>query len=463
MAKNKASNLPVLATPTNGVVSVSGLQGARTLSDTAKKSLTNYIAPVQLARIKQDVRMWRTAVDEAEYAYYPQRIRMQRLYLDTELNGHVTSCIERRKDLTKLREFMICDQEGNENEDLTKLFKTEWFDNLVSYILDAEFYGYSLVALGNIVDDAFPELAIVKRWNVSPDRFNVTSYVYSNVGQDFRAPEVADWHIYINTPNAHGTSPCGYGLFYKIGIYEIFLRNLLGFNGDFVERYSMPYVWAKTNKSDEDERGQLEQDIRNMGSNGYAITDPTDDISFLEAALAGTGWNGYDNLEQRCEKKISKMVLGHSDAMDSTPGKLGPEQGGEESPIAAALSAVQSKDGRKVERVINTQLIPKMINLGFQIPEGFVFKYKNDDEAQDQRWNEDKNNLQTATVAKMMKDAGMEMDATYFTDRTGIKFEKIVPPVPIIPPASGDDEDKKKIPPTKVSDKIQNKLKALYS
>jgi hypothetical protein len=462
MAKTKASNLPVVVTPTNGVIkSYSGLQGQQNLPESAKKNLTTFISPVQLTRIKQDVRMWRDAVAEAEFAYYPQRVKMQRLYLDTELNGHVTSCIERRKSLTMLREFMMCDQDENEDIELTKIFKSEWFDNVVSYIIDAEFYGYSLIALGNIIEDAFPELAIVKRWNVSPDRYNVTSYIYANVGQDFRAPEVVDWHIYVNTPNPHGTSPCGYGLFYKIGIYEIFLRNLLGFNGDFVERYSMPYVWAKTNKSDEDERGQLERDIQNMGSNGYAITDPTDDISFLEAALAGTGWNGYDNLEQRCEKKISKMILGHADAMDSTPGKLGPEQGGEESPISAALSAVQSKDGRKVERVINTHLIPKMIRLGFQIPEGYSFKYKNDDEAQDQRWNEDRNNNATATVAKIMKDAGMEMDPTYFTDRTGIPFTKIAPPAPILPPPLPGD-DKKKLPPAKVSEKIQNKLKKLY-
>lgn len=459
MAKNL---LQPGATPLQGQQTAIQAAQSQNLANlpSVRRNLSNYISPAQLYRIKQDVRLWREAVAEAEFAYYPQRIKQQRLYIDTELNGHVTSCVDRRMGLTMLRDFELCNKSDKEIPDITEMFKADWFDNFVCHSLGAEYYAYSLIALGDIKDEAFPDLDIVKRWNVSPDRHNVTSFVYSTNGKDFRDPDVADWHVYVKTLNPHGTSPCGYGLFYKIGIYEITLRNVLGFNGDFVERYSMPYIWAKTNKTNEDERGELEMDLRNAGANGYFITDPNDDISFLEAALAGTGWNGYDNLEQRCEKKISKMILGHADAMDSTPGKLGPEQGGEESPISAALSAKQSQDGRKIERIVNNDLIPRMIRLGFKLPSDIKFKYKNDDEAQDQRWNEDKNNNATATVAQVMKNAGMQMDPQYFTERTGIPFTPIVPPAPIMPgvdPNKKDPAGKSPIP-----EKIKNKLAKLY-
>ena len=62
------------------------------------RNLTNYIAPVQLQRMRHDVAMWREAVVEAENAWYPHRVRMQRLYIDVILNGHVFSLMERRKD-----------------------------------------------------------------------------------------------------------------------------------------------------------------------------------------------------------------------------------------------------------------------------------------------------------------------------------------------------------------------------
>jgi len=454
--KNFATQQMTYASPIQGVQSpTSALQGQQQLPPAIKHNLSNYIAPVQLLRLKTDVRMWRDAVNEAELAYYPQRIKMQRMYLDTALNGHVKACTLKRKRLTTLRKFELQDMSGKTLDIPTQaLGECEWFLKFLNYSLDALFYGYSLIALGDIIDNDLPNLTIVKRWNTSPDRYNVTSYDYAIVGQDFRADEVKDWHVYVNTPSETGTSPCGYGLFYNVGLYEIFLRNLLGYNGDFVERFSMPYVHAKTTKSDETERGELENAIANMGANGYAITDPQDDIQFLEAALAGTGWNGYDNLEKRCENKISKLILGHSDALDSTPGKLGADQGGDESPVQKALSEIQIEDGRFVERVVNKMLFPKLFKIG-QMPQGVKFVFLNDDEVQETVERDNLNAQALANVAVAMKNAGLVMDAAYFAKTTGIPTTEIPPPpAPII---QAPDPNAKQQP-----DKIKNKLDRLY-
>ncbi|EHQ29892.1 phage portal protein family protein [Mucilaginibacter paludis] len=425
--KATKNNLPGLgyANPMQGLADgVNGLAGSSTLPGAVRHNLARYMAPVQLMRLKTDVKMWRDAITEAELAYYPQRIKMQRMYLDTALNGHVKACTLKRKRLTTLRRFELQDADGKALPEATKaLAECQWFLNFQNYVLDAIFYGYSLIALGDIIDNDLPDLSIVKRWNVSPDRFNVTAYDYAVVGQDFRADEVKNWHVYVTTPSETGISPCGYGLFYNVALYEIFLRNLLGYNGDFVERFSMPYVHAKTTKQDETERGELEQAVANMGANGYAITDPNDDIEFLEAALAGTGWNGYDNLEQRCEKKISKLILGHSDAMDSTAGKLGSEQGGNESPVQKALSEVQIEDGRMMENVINKQLFPKLAAIG-QMPKGVKFVLQNNDEVQETLTRQTSNALNLAKVAQTLKQAGLEIDADYFTELTKIPVKR---------------------------------------
>ena len=450
-AKNYATQQMTYASPIQGLQSpTSPLQGQQALPAQIKHNLSNYIAPVQLLRLKHDVRMWRDAVLEAELAYYPQRIKMQRLFIDTALNGHVKACTEKRKDLTLLRRFELQDSSGKRLDEATKaISECEWFQKFLSYTLDAIYYGYSLIALGDIIDNDLPNLIIVKRWNTSPDRYNVTSYDYAIVGQDFRADDVKDWHVYVPTPSDNGTSPCGYGLFYNVAVYEIFCRNVLGFNGDFVERFSMPYVHAKTTKPS-DERDDLEATVANMGANGYAITDPQDDIEFLEAALAGTGWNGYDNLEKRCEDKISKLILGHSDALDSTPGKLGADQGGDESPVQKALSEKQIKDGRMCERVCNTLLFPKVHNIG-QMPKGIKLVFLNDDEVQETVERENLNAQGLANVGVAMKNAGLAMDPAYFQKQTGIPTSAIVTPLPILPP--------KELP---LNDKVKNKLDKLY-
>lgn len=427
-------------------------------------NLSSYITPVQLNRLKHDVSMWRAAVTEAEYAYFPYRVKMQQMFIDTILNGHVASLMERRQDLTMLRPFQITDAAGVKSDVLTQQFEeSKWFEDFLLYCLDAEFFGYSLISLGDIVDDEFKEVKIVRRWNVSPDREEATSYIYNPMGRKFLEEPYADWHVYVKTRSENGVSPCGYGLFYKIALYEIFLRNTLGYNGDFVELYAQPYRVGKTTKTDDGERSELENAIQKMGSSGYAIIDPQDSIEFLETALGGTGYKGYESLEMRCQKTVSKLILGHADAVDSTPGKLGAAQGNKDggnedgSPIAAAMADKQTKDGRKIQRIVNSELIPKIQRLGLKLPLGFKFEFSKDAEAIQARKKEDDNNLQTATIAQTMKNAGLVMDAKYFQDRTGIPTEKAPDTVaPVLPGANGKDKPE-------LGDKIKNRLTKLYN
>lgn len=418
-----------------------------------RRNLTNYIAPVQLQRLRHDVAMWREAVTEAENAWYPHRVKMQRLYIDTILNGHVFSLMDRRKDLTLLRDWRFVDEKDNESEILKDMFDAEWFELLMGYSLDALFFGYSLISLGDIEGDTFTNTSLIRRWNVSPDRLNVAEFIYSLSGARFAEDPYKDWHLWVSTPSENGIGSCGYGLFYKIALYEIFLRNTLGYNGDFVELFAMPYRIGKTTKTEEAERAELEAAIQNMGSAGWALIDPMDDIQFLENSMAGTGYTAYESLEDRCQKTVSKIVLGHSDAVDSTPGKLGAGQS-EDSPVAAALRDKQVKDGKFLERVINGQLLPKMRNLGFKIPENIRFEFKNDAEKEAFREREDASNKVTAEIAQVMKNAGLKMDAKYFEDRTGIKTTEMEQPEALEPP---DEEDKAQLK------QVQNRLFDLYS
>lgn len=420
----------------------------------ANRNLANYITPVQLNRLKTDVSMWREGVAEMERAWWPFRVKVQRNLIDTVINGHVYSLMERRKDLTLLRKYKICDEKKVQSDVLTQALEAqEWFFNFQSYALDALGYGYSLISLGDIVANAMQDVTLVPRWHVSPDRLTVSNIIYSTSGKSFVDGPAADWHVYVKTQSDHGVSPCGYGYLYPIALYEIFLRNTLGYNGDFVELYSQPYRLGKTAKTTEPERGDFAQALQNMGSNGWAMIDHDDDIQFLETALGGTGYQGYASLEERCQKTVSKIILGHADAMDSTPGKLGSGQGKGEtdgSPVATAMADKQTRDGRFMESLINRQLFPKTNKLGFdfKIPEGYRLEYSNDAQVQQERKKENDSNLQTAQIAQTMSQAGLQMDQKYFTERTGI----IATAAPV--PEAGT-------PPLKPT--VQNRLKKLYS
>ena len=419
---------------------------SRTVNPAAvERNLGRFIAPVQLQRFRHDVQMWREAITEAENAWYPHRVRMQRMFIDTILSGHTLACRDRRNNLTLMREWCFKDANGNENEDLKKLFDKPWFSLFKKYVLDAQAYGYSLVSLGDCVDGNFKDLSIIRRWNVSPDRKNVTSLVYALQGIDFTEEPYRDWHIYVSTPSETGQSICGYGYLYNVALYEIMCRNLLGNNADAVELYSMPTRIGTTNKAGE-ERQALLDTLINMGSAGAVVIDELDKIEFVESKGNGQGFKLFPDFEQRLEKKISKIILGHADAMDSTPGKLGGGQG-EESPVHEALESIKMADGALLEDVVNNELIPRLINIGFAIDANYKFCFDNNSELQEQRCYEDDANLKTAQIAQTLKNAGLDVDAAYIEERTGIKVTKAAAPA---------------FPAKPMSKEFKNKLSKLY-
>jgi len=418
--------------------------------ETNPKNLGKSIMPLQMQRIKQDTLTWRLAVEEMERAYFPYRVQVQQLYLDTILNGHVSACMERRKDLSLLREGQVVLPGGAVDEKCTELLNEKWFSDFKSLAWDALPFGYSLISLGDVTDGLFKDIQTIKRWNISPDRYVVASVPYNPEGTNFLTDvEAKKWHVYVPTPNNIGTSPCGYGFLYAVAVYEIFLRNILGYNGDFVELYSQPYRIGKTNKTEEAERNAFEQAVAEMGSAGYMITDTDGDtVEFLETQLGGTGWQGYENFEKRLEAKISKLILGHADGLDSVPGKLGAGTG-EDNPVAEALKDKQSKDGTFLCDIINTELFPRLRALGFPIPKGAKYEFKNDSEINE-------NNTKLTNLAVNMKKAGLQIDSKYYEDQTGIKVA--------IPEQPEPPKDETKVDPKKdVKESIKNKLEKIYS
>lgn len=403
-----------------------------------KTSPSFIISKIQLERIRHDMKLWRDACIEAENPYFPQRVRMQRMYLDTILNEHLKSCIRRRKSLTYQRKFKLVNDAGAEDKETVKLFQKPWFRKFQSYSIDALFYGYNLIQLNDIINDGFPKLKFVKREIISPDRRIVGTVPYAINGQKFDDPKFKDWYIFIDTPTDTGASDCGYGLLYELAKTEILLRSNTGQNADYNETFGQPIRKGTTTKQKE-ERDEFEKSLQNMGSNAWILLDEvTDKLELIESSSRGSAYLTYDNLEKRLEAKISKVILGHADALDSVPGKLGAGTG-EDNPVEKALSGIQSEDAEFLQPIINEELIPRMRIHGFNIPEGFHFEFINDEEKEAFRAREDKSNKVTAEIAQTMKNAGLQMDPEYFEERTGIPTTKIEIQTP---PATGINDDK---------------------
>ena len=397
------------------------------------KNLSYSLSPVQIQRLRHDIQMWREACSEAErpLQFLPQRVKMQRMYLDVVIQGHTFSCMQRRKSLTLLREYNFVNANGEPNEDINKLFAQKWFNEFCNYALDAQFYGYSLISLGDYINDAFPKVSIIRRANVSPDRLNVSPIPYSTTGPLFLEEPYKDWHVWVTTPTEHGITPCGFGLLYNVALYEIYCRNILGQNVTAAELYGMPTRVGKTTKTEESERRELQAALSDMGSAGYILLDMMDEVELMESSQTGAAYKIFQDLEMRLEKKVSKIILGHADAMDSTPGKLGGTDG-EKGAAALAMRDIQSIDGAFIEDIINGSLLPKMRNLGANIPEDVKFEFANNIEEQEEKDYQVGFAKKTADLALTMSQAGLTMDAKYFEEITQVPTTKTATPEQVV-------------------------------
>lgn len=416
-------------------------------------SISNFISKVQFERMAHDIGMWREAIREMELAFNPMRVRVNRMYMDVIENPYIKALFERRSELTIQRDIEIYQMKGSKkivSEDLTQALNSQyWFKDYLQYTLDSRWFGYTLIELGDMVNDSFPNITFTRRENIRPDGIDnngspiLTSMVYAIDGIRVEEDPIVDLcNHWISTKSNIGISKCGYGLLYNVALLEIHLRHIMEWNADYVEMYGMPIKKGKTRKQGKD-RKKFEQFLANAASNAYVLLDQgtEDDLEYVMAKEAGTAWKSYENLEQRLEDKACQIVLGHTDAIRSTAGKLGGQQtaskdGFNISIVEQAMIAKQISDGDFVCRKINEITAPKMRRLGKILsskiiaglfPEGYHFGLKNDKEEQEvkRRDNADKEKISIWT--KNMNDAGWDIDPKQLSDRFGMKLTPATP------------------------------------
>lgn len=390
---------------------------------------------LQVMRERQDVKNWRDVRTWAERAYFPSRVGLQKMYADTKDDGHVIACYNKRVDMTLQRPFFV-GVEDEENEQLMKMFNSRWFTQLQNDILDAKFFGYSFLNWGGVdTKGNLTGLKVIPRENCMPDVGGLfttdqggVNRIPSNINPalKFTDENIQPWTMWVTTPDNISRSSCGFGEFYPVSLYAILLRNNLGYNSDFVEKFMTPLTIGKTNKTDRVEREEFLKDLSSFGSSAAIVLDFLDEISFVESKNTGTAYNSFDNYEKRLQALISKIMLGHADALDSTPGKLGNNDN--------ALQSLKEKamnDGQFVEDVINDQFLDKLRLLGFNIPEGTCFKYSNDEQIEHERNERAEFNTKTAAWVKSISDAGFDLDEAELSEVLGFTVKRKAEAVPV--------------------------------
>lgn len=380
-----------------------------------EKDDNNHVVPVQpqpLQRLKLDIQRWRNALLTAESVYNPYRVELQRNFNEIALNAHIKACVERRLSLTLLRDFDFV-----KGEQEIELKNKEMVLEIIKESLNAVFYGYSLLQINNIVDGK-SSVSLIPRERIIPETLTIsTSSQYDTSGVKIYDESYKDWLIWVPTSPESSNVKCGLGLYNVLAPYEIYIRNANTAWSEYQQIYGVPLRIGKTNTREKLMRDNMAQMLKDMGRSGWAVVDTDDVIELVDGQKGGGAQDNFLGLIDYCQKVISKVILGHSDALDSTPGKLGAETS-----VDKAISEVQQKDGLMIENLLNNRVFPQLARIGIKEFEGLEIKFENNRDENIEKLTEAEINNKVLSNYLIAYQMGLQPDAKAVSEMLGIEF-----------------------------------------
>jgi len=368
-----------------------------------RTAITEQIIARQQFRQVEDVRKWRIALQMAEDPDIPSRHTLIRIYKDVILDGHISGIIKSIKNEIKAKEFMIINADGEEDKDKTKLFKKKWFFKFLDHTVEATFFGYSLIELGDIIEDGFPEMKLVPRENVVPEWDLVKPDIFNTErkGFPYREPPLKDWFIYIGEEDdnmgwLNGATP-----------HALSKKNLFTEMWEFAEIFGMPIRQGRTDIHDTKKRKNMEEMMQRMGAAAWGVFDRDDEIVFAEAAKGDA--KVFIEPIKLDNEEISKGFAGQVAVFDEKA-FVGSAEVQERLFQKFIITFM-----RQAEFVINDDLIPRMIIHGI-LQEGDKFKFKAD---------ETLTTIEKKDIIKDLLPLGVQYSAETIEEATGIKVESI--------------------------------------
>lgn len=354
------------------------------------------------ALTRKDIGDWRRAWQLAINVEFPNRQRLYDIYTDVDIDLHLSGCVQQREGFVMASSFKLVDENDKENEEAAAFFNTQWFRLLMKYALDANYWGHSLIELGNLATDTdgrltYDGVRLLPRKHVIPEFHRVITDLGQNwtTGIDYRQPPFADWLIEVGQPDS-------LGLYLKAATQTIPKKNALAFWDTFAEIFGMPMRIAHTTTRDDKELAKMEKMMAEMGTEGWGLFQEGTDIEVVESTK-GDAFNVYDKRVDRANSELSKLIIGQTMTI---------EDGSSLSQSQTHLEVFQNiidADCAMLRDTINTQLIPRMIRHGFPI-QGLRFEW--DDSV-------DYTPEQQKAYEEMILN-NFEVDGSYFTEKYNI-------------------------------------------
>lgn len=229
--------------------------------------------------------------------------------------------------------------------------KSVWFNEIIGFILDTEYFGYTLIEL-DLNEGGKPLVSLIPRQNVIPKKGIIVKDYTDEKGVDYlNAPEYGSWLLDFGKVG-------DLGLINKAIPHILFSRFAQSCWSELCEIYGIPPRVMHTNTQDPNALRRAERMMMDMGATAWFIIDETEKFEFASTSGNANGdvYNGLINL---CRDNISLLFSGAIIGQDTKFGSRGKEQSSQDT-----LQDLVNADQTMVEQYMNDKVLPALYAIG---------------------------------------------------------------------------------------------------
>ena len=232
-------------------------------------------------RTGADIGKWRKALENAEDREYPDRTELLDIYADTMLDGLVISVTSRIVGrCTNAPIIFSKNGEADQDHPVSKMTRSPHFLEMIEYIIESKWYGYSLIEL-DFKDKMLVGVELIDRKNVIPEK----GIVVKNIGD-------TDGIKYLEPPHSNYVLPVGkkkdLGKLNPATQYVIFKRSGMSSMAEFMERYGIPIQVYEYDPDVPNAKKEVEEQARNQGAAAFVVM-PKGTQSSIHKGADGSG------------------------------------------------------------------------------------------------------------------------------------------------------------------------------
>lgn len=314
--------------------------------DLPKKSFVFKINTQSDFRVNESLGGYDSAVESARSYDYPNRYELLKYYERARfIDGHLNNLYNLRINKILGLSYSLTSN-GKETNRLIDISRSTWLRNIMSYIMEAIFYGNSLIQI-DVLDSSDVSVQLVPRVGVVPEFRLIKAEPMSVQGTESYDKYIGTHLLDVN--NNYNSRDLG--LFRTLARLQL-LKEQASLNwGEFIETYGQPMASVTSDSTNVNDRQAMGKFLREMGRRKYIIKDSQTSIDFIDAAKS-TSSSMFMDFIKFINDEMSEVVLTGSMLTSDGSSRSQAE-------VHERGSLLLTKSDMKfVSTIINSQLIP---------------------------------------------------------------------------------------------------------